>query len=165
MNSYDKFMENEWNEYISNNSARISEMMVETEEDKCDGMCSDCTCGELEMSRYEEFKQMIAKEELERGFISHAQERKDTPVFSGVLKYFPNALKEVAKCSKVGNDQHHPDKPLHWDMNKSKDEYDALTRHLIDHTINPVDTDGILHLTKVAWRALAGLERHLTNRL
>ena len=148
MNSYDKFMENEWNEYISNNSARISEMVVNQEEEVCNGMCSDCTCGELE-----------------KEFISHAQERKDTPVFSGVLKYFPNALKEVSKCSKAGNDQHHPDKPLHWDMDKSKDEYDALTRHLIDHTINPVDTDGILHLTKVAWRALAGLERHLTNRL
>ena len=94
-----------------------------------------------------------------------AADRKATPVFSGVLKYFPNALKEVAKCSKAGNDQHHPDKPLHWDMDKSKDEYDALTRHLIDHTINPIDDDGMLHLTKVAWRALAGLERHLTNKL
>jgi len=94
-----------------------------------------------------------------------AAERKATPVFSGVLKYFPNALKEVAKCSQAGNDQHHPDKPLHWDMDKSKDEYDALTRHLIDHTINPIDDDGTLHLAKVAWRALAGLERHLTNKL
>jgi hypothetical protein len=94
-----------------------------------------------------------------------AAERKATPVFSGVLKYFPNALKEVAKCSQAGNDQHHPDKPLHWDMSKSTDEYDALTRHLIDHTINPVDDDGVLHLAKVAWRALAGLERHLTNKL
>ena len=93
-----------------------------------------------------------------------AAERKATPVFSGVLKYFPNALKEVAKCSQAGNDQHHPDKPLHWDMDKSKDEYDALTRHLIDHTINPLDDDGVLHLTKVAWRALAGLERYLTNK-
>jgi len=94
-----------------------------------------------------------------------AADRKATPVFSGVLKYFPNALKEVSKCSKAGNDQHHPDKPLHWDMEKSKDEYDALTRHLIDHTINPIDDDGMLHLTKVAWRALAGLERYLTNKL
>jgi len=94
-----------------------------------------------------------------------AAERKATPVFSGVLKYFPNALKEVAKCSQAGNDQHHPDKPLHWDMDKSKDEYDALTRHLIDHTINPIDDDGTLHLAKVAWRALAGLERHLTGKL
>ena len=96
--------------------------------------------------------------------VTKAATRKATPIFSGVLKYFPNALKEVAKCSKAGNDQHHPDKPLHWDMDKSKDEYDALTRHLIDHTINPLDDDGVLHLTKVAWRALAGLERHLTNK-
>jgi len=94
-----------------------------------------------------------------------AAERKAMPVFSGVLKYFPNALKEVSKASKAGNDQHHPDKPLHWDMNKSKDEYDALVRHLIDHTVNPIDDDGQLHLAKVAWRALAGLERYLTNKL
>ena len=102
--------------------------------------------------------------EVQSEDVSEAQKRKDTPVFSGVLKYFPNALKEIAKCSKAGDDQHHPDKPLHWDMDKSKDEYDALTRHLIDHTIDPVDTDGILHLTKVAWRGLAGLERYLTNK-
>jgi len=103
-------------------------------------------------------------EQLNNDITSKAQKRKATPVFSGVLKYFPNALKEVAKASKAGNDQHHPDKPLHWDMDKSKDEYDALTRHLIDHTVNPMDDDGVLHLTKVAWRALAGLERHLTNK-
>ena len=95
---------------------------------------------------------------------SVAQQRKDTPVFSGVLKYFPNALKEVSKCSQAGNDQHHPNTPLHWDMEKSKDELDALTRHLIDHSINPLDEDGQLHLAKVAWRALAGLERFLTNK-
>ncbi len=103
-------------------------------------------------------------EQLNGQIESKAQKRKDTPVFSGVLKYFPNALKEVAKCSKAGNDQHHPEKPLHWDMDKSKDEYDALTRHLIDHTVNPLDDDGVLHLTKVAWRALAGLERYLTGK-
>ena len=65
-----------------------------------------------------------------------AELRKATPVFSGVLKYFPNALKEVAKASKAGNDQHHPDKPLHWDMSKSRDEYDALTRHLLEAGYN-----------------------------
>jgi len=93
-----------------------------------------------------------------------AQERKATPVFSGVLKYFPNAIKEVSRCSQAGNDQHHPGTPLHWDMDKSKDEYDALARHLVDHTIDPMDEDGVLHLAKVAWRALAGLERYLTNK-
>lgn len=115
----------------------------------CTGVCEDCACDMLDNPPF-------ASQDV-------AAERKATPVFSGVLKYFPNALKEVSRCSKAGNDQHHPDKPLHWDMNKSKDELDALTRHLIDHTIDPVDTDGMLHLTKVAWRALAALERHLTN--
>jgi len=93
-----------------------------------------------------------------------AQERKDTPVFSGVLKYFPDALKEVAKCSKAGNDQHNPDKPLFWDRSKSGDELDALTRHLIDHSVDPVDTDGVLHLAKVAWRSLAALQKHLEGQ-
>lgn len=88
-----------------------------------------------------------------------AQERKDTPIFSGVLKYFPDALAEVARCSKAGNDQHHPDKPLHWDKAKSTDEYDALTRHLME--VGTMDSDGIRHSAKVAWRALAGLQREL----
>jgi hypothetical protein len=90
-------------------------------------------------------------------------DRKDMPVYSGVLKYFPNAIKYVAFVSKKGNEQHHPDKPLHWDMDKSTDEADAEVRHLIDHSINPIDEDGVLHLGKTAWRSLAMLERYLTN--
>ena len=97
-------------------------------------------------------------------FVSKAQKRKATPVFSGVLKYFPDALKEVAKCSKAGQDQHNPDKPLAWDRSKSGDELDALTRHLIDHGVNPVDDDGVLHLAKVAWRSLAALQKHLEGQ-
>jgi len=90
----------------------------------------------------------------------HAK-RKAQPVFSGVLAYFPNALKYVSGVSKAGNDQHHPDTPLHWDKSKSADEEDALVRHLMDHSIDPMDDDGILHLGKVAWRSLAALERYL----
>lgn len=93
-----------------------------------------------------------------------AKERKQTPVFSGVLKYFPNALKEVAKCSQVGNVQHDNGDKLFWDRSKSGDELDALTRHLIDHSINPLDDDGQLHLAKVCWRALAGLEKYLEGQ-
>ena len=91
--------------------------------------------------------------------------RKEQPVYSGVLKYFPNAVKYVSHVSKKGNDQHHADKPLHWDMDKSTDEPDALVRHLIDHSQNPMDDDGVLHLGKVAWRALAYLERYLTDEI
>ena len=97
---------------------------------------------------------------------SKAQERKNTPVYSGFIKYFPNAIKEVAKCSKAGNDQHHPDKPLHWDMDKSKDELDAMMRHLLDHASGiEFDDCGTSHLATISWRALAMLERTLTNKL
>lgn len=88
-----------------------------------------------------------------------AQHRKQRPVFSGVLKYFPLALQEVAYCSWVGNEQHNPGKPLHWDRSKSADELDAMTRHMMD--IDGVDTDGCRHAAKVAWRALAYLQKLL----
>ena len=92
--------------------------------------------------------------------------RKKTPIYSGFIKYFPNAIAEVSKASLIANDQHHPDKPLHWDMNKSADELDALMRHLSDHARGEeIDDDGIRHLTKVAWRSLAMLERTLTNKI
>lgn len=94
---------------------------------------------------------------------SDSEQRKSMPVYTGVLKYFPDALKYVSKVSKAGNDQHHPDKPLHWDKSKSFDNEDALVRHLIDHSQDPVDDDGLLHLGKVAWRALAALQIHLED--
>jgi len=90
------------------------------------------------------------------------QERKDTPVFSGFCKYFPRAIEEVARVSKIGNDQHNKGEPLHWAKEKSTDEPDALMRHLLDHAKGiDYDTDGQLHLAKVAWRSMALLERYL----
>jgi len=87
------------------------------------------------------------------------EERKARPVFTGVIKYFPKALMEIARVSLAGNKQHHPDKPLHWDREKSTDDFDALARHLID--AGTIDDDGIRHTAKVAWRALACLEKEL----
>tara|TARA_R100001510_G_scaffold52360_1_gene53009 strand:+ start:232 stop:606 length:375 start_codon:yes stop_codon:yes gene_type:complete len=85
--------------------------------------------------------------------------RKQMPVYSGVLKYFPDAIREVAKVSYAGNEQHHPGKPLHWDRAKSSDELDALSRHLME--AGTIDTDGQRHSAKVAWRALAYLQKEL----
>jgi hypothetical protein len=87
------------------------------------------------------------------------KERKAVPIYSGVLKYFPRALAAVAELSRVGNDQHNPGKPLHWDRSKSGDELDALTRHLLE--AGTIDTDGVRHSAKVAWRALANLEKEI----
>jgi hypothetical protein len=88
-----------------------------------------------------------------------AKERKDVPLYRGLLKYFPDALMEVAHLSKVGNDQHNPGQPLHWAKEKSTDEPDALMRHLIDAGTR--DSDGERHSAKVAWRALAMLQREI----
>jgi len=88
-------------------------------------------------------------------------ERKTYPLFSGLLRYFPDALMEVAHCSYVANEQHNPGTPVHWDRSKSGDEADALMRHLLES--GTVDTDGILHSTKVAWRALALLQKEIEH--
>lgn len=80
-------------------------------------------------------------------------------MYSGVLQYFPDAIREVARCSWVGNEQHNPGQPLHWDRSKSTDEADALVRHLME--AGTVDSDGIRHSAKVAWRALALLQKEI----
>ena len=59
---------------------------------------------------------------------TNKDKRKQIPIYSGVLKYFPDAIAEVAKCSYVGNQQHHPDKPLHWDRSKSTDDIERLIK-------------------------------------
>lgn len=91
-----------------------------------------------------------------------AKERKQTPIYSGVLMYFPDAIREIARCSFIANEQHNPNTPMHWDRSKSGDELDALARHLLE--AGTVDTDGILHSTKVAWRALANLQKELEGK-
>ncbi len=88
-----------------------------------------------------------------------AAARKNVPLYRGLLKYFPDALCAVAELSRIGNEQHSPGQPLHWAKEKSKDEPDALMRHLID--AGTIDTDGVRHSAKVAWRALAMLQREL----
>jgi hypothetical protein len=90
-----------------------------------------------------------------------AAARKAIPVASGCLDYFPQALLAVAELSRIGNDQHNPGAPLHWDRTKSQDEADALLRHLIDR--GEVDTDGVRHSAKVAWRALALLQKEIED--
>jgi len=85
-----------------------------------------------------------------------AKERKQIPIYSGVIKYFPNALIEIAKVSYAGNQQHNPNEPLHWSREKSSDHEDTLVRHLFES--GKLDSDGHRHSAKMAWRALAILE-------
>jgi hypothetical protein len=85
--------------------------------------------------------------------------RKGIPVATGFVDYFPDAMVAVAELSRIGNDQHNPGKPLHWDRSKSTDESDALMRHFIQRGTR--DTDGVRHSAKVAWRAMAMLQKEI----
>src|SRR5882672_4164508 len=85
-----------------------------------------------------------------------AAERKKYPVGTGVLRYFPDALVEIARVSYEGNQQHNPGEPLHWARGKSNDQDDTFVRHFLESGTR--DTDGQRHSAKLAWRALAILQ-------
>lgn len=87
--------------------------------------------------------------------------RKQFPICTGVLDYFPDALAAVAACSKAGNDQHNPGEPLRWAREKSSDHADCLVRHLVERGTK--DVDGIAHSAKCAWRALALLQLEIES--
>jgi hypothetical protein len=87
------------------------------------------------------------------------QARKNLPVITGVVDYFPDALAAVAEVSKAGNDQHNPGEPLHWARSKSLDHVNPLGRHLIER--GTIDIDNVRHSAKMAWRALAELQTEI----
>lgn len=89
-----------------------------------------------------------------------SKERKDIPLTTGVLDYFPAALAAVAQVSKQGNDKHNPGEPLHWSRGKSMDQADCISRHLLERGGIDPDT-GQRHTAQLAWRALALLQIEL----
>lgn len=91
---------------------------------------------------------------------TNPQERKDIPVYNGFVRYFPDAIAAIAQLSLIANEQHSPGTEMHWDKDASKDELDALMRHLLEnnHELSR-DREGVLHMVKVGWRAMANLQR------
>jgi len=85
--------------------------------------------------------------------------RKNYPIATGVLDYFPDALAALAQISKAGNDQHNPGLPLRWTRSKSGDESDTCMRHFLQR--GTIDTDGMRHTAKAAWRMLALLQKEI----
>ena len=102
---------------------------------------------------------MHPPQNVRRALTTEPTGRKTTPIFTGVVDYFPLALAEVARVSKAGNDQHNPGKPLHWNRGVSSDHADCVLRHLIER--GELDADGQRHSAKAAWRALALLQTEL----
>lgn len=84
-------------------------------------------------------------------------ERKNYPIVTGFLDYFPDAVAEVSRLSKYGNDKHNPGQPLHWSRHKSDDHIDCIGRHIIDRGMTD-DTEDFYHDVMIAWRAMANLQ-------
>ena len=94
-----------------------------------------------------------------------SNERKEYPLFRGVLRYFPAALAGIARTSKLGNDKHNPGEELHYDRAKSIDHGDCILRHLtdvadlqaaLDRGSDKITQQDILNeANQLAWRALA----------
>lgn len=88
-----------------------------------------------------------------------AETRNGYPMADGLLYYFPNALAEVSKISRIGNEQHNPGEDMHWSRGKSTDHANKIIRHLVD--AGKTDDKGNRHSALVAWRALALLQEEL----
>lgn len=92
-------------------------------------------------------------------------ERKNYPLFRGLLRYFPAALAGISKISKQGNDKHNPGEEMHHARGKSPDHGDCVLRHLtdldgllaaLDRGDTTIASQAILdEASQMAWRALA----------
>lgn len=98
----------------------------------------------------------LLQEELRPGTRTHGTVIQEMESF---VTTFRESLEALARLSQVGNDQHNPGEPLHWNREKSADHMDCAVRHLMD--AGTVDTDGVRHTTKVCWRLFCELELHL----
>jgi hypothetical protein len=104
--------------------------------------------------------------------------RKAFPLLTFLTAYMPDAIEALVHLSIQGNVQHEiatpklqpfylPGDRIAWDRSKSTEETETAMRHLWDHMRgkrsespdNLYDSDGILHIVKTAWRALAEAQK------
>ena len=78
--------------------------------------------------------------------------REQYPLADGLFFYFPAALLEVSRWSKVGGAKYNKDK-LRWVREESTDHENKILRHLLD--ARQVYENGFPEAVALAWRALA----------
>ena len=137
------------------------------------GEDSECPWGniheELEEGTYHQVERMATEEDYERldkltatpswgGTVlpTGSELRKNVPVWSGFLAYFPRSIAKIAHHSWLSNEKHNPGEALHWSRDKSADHMDCLARHMLDQ-LDP-NLDPLQEKIACAWRSLADLE-------
>ncbi len=91
-------------------------------------------------------------------------QRKEYPLFGGVLGYFRDAILRLAKVSYDGNQQHNPGQHLHWARGKSTDQLDCVLRHLSSVDVNDMSDEVEKHLASAFWRVGAMLQLYLEKK-
>lgn len=129
---------------------------------------TQCLCGLCTLERAAEPEFVVVGAAIpghpKLGLPTEPAARKAVPLYTGVMRYFPDALAAVAEVSKLGNDQHNPGQPLHWSRGKSNDHANCAARH----SLTPADIDpesGEVEAAHGAWRALATLQLLEEKRL
>lgn len=87
-----------------------------------------------------------------------------SPVFQGLLDYFPRACLAVATVSHGGATKY---AWKGWEsIPDGVNRYsNAMARHIVNESIEgPFDPDGFLHKAQIAWNALAALELYLRSK-
>lgn len=90
--------------------------------------------------------------------------RKETPIFRGLLMYFPYACAAVARLSYKANEKHNPGEDMHWSRDRSSDHRDCVVRHIME--VDHLDDEcGELAEVQAAWRALAVAQIAIEERM
>lgn len=87
-----------------------------------------------------------------------------SPIFQGLLDYFPRACLAVAGVSAAGAAKY---AWKGWEtVPDGINRYNnALARHIINESIEgPMDPEGFLHKAQIAWNAMAALELFLKEK-
>lgn len=92
--------------------------------------------------------------------------RKQFPMSSGFLDYFPDAVAAVSHISWQGNEKHNPGEPLHHARGKSTDHDDCVMRHHSTRKdADPAYKDSpvaeVFHMAEEAWRVMAMLQERM----
>lgn len=92
------------------------------------------------------------------------------PYYTVLFKQFPNAIAEVIRCSKAGNNKYH-ETDKDWQnfsrVENAETRYkNAMLRHMMEEgeVEDMIQYGGMSHEGAVVWNALADLEVNLRNR-
>lgn len=102
------------------------------------------------------YLELIEQRPVERAgdrIIPDDDKREDYPLFDVLVGYFPAAMCELARWTKVGNEQHNPGEELHWAREKSTDHRNKILRHLMDY--DQKESNGFYEAIPMLWRCAA----------